>query len=226
MAWSYYRIKGLAPGNWFRQFYAGRYTSFVAAGTPREGLGALGEGGMATDPITTAAQPDDWTAAAPVFGQDSNTGSYTDNFPPLQVYNVGLANGIVSHWPNALLTPVSGTPPKYTDSITNSTVINPTVVPASPFGTFTRNGDMLDIPFIGAYRISLASNGLEPIAFVELNSLTKDCSFADATYSDTDVADQSVENIGRFCPIRQASLQPQVGHSPTITPGPGIFLPT
>ena len=47
-----------------------------------------------------------------------------------------------------------------------------------------------------------------PVNFVELNSLPKDCSFADATYSDVDTADQNFENIGRFCPMSVAGYLP------------------
>ncbi len=59
-----------------------------------------------------------------------------------------------------------------------------------PFGGFPRNGDILQVPFIGAYRIYEGNN------LVELNAVTMDSAFAE----DTDTTNNATEQIGRFCP--------------------------
>lgn len=101
-----------------------------------------------------------------------------------------------------------------------------------PFGGLARNGDLLEVPFIGAYRLQLASHigsdSFQPAlgttaqlrdVVVELNSITMDAAMAE----DTDVADdpivgpdvnpniadvgfQSREQIGRFVPLRKTWL--------------------
>ena len=59
-----------------------------------------------------------------------------------------------------------------------------------PFGGFPRNGDILQVPFIGAYRIYEGNN------LIELNAVTMDSAFAE----DTDTTNNATEQIGRFCP--------------------------
>lgn len=120
---------------------------------------------------TTTGTP----ATQPAWGEDS-AGSYSNPFPPMPIDEVtySAANGIAAHWPNPATRP-SGN--------------------AFPFGGFARNGDLLDIPFIGAYRIQIA--GESSGKFLEMNALPMDCSFAD----DGDPADDAEESIGRFCPL-------------------------
>jgi hypothetical protein len=199
-AWSYVRIKGAAQTTWFKQVYPGRYT--VTA------LQREANTGTDQEPAATWIGP---STATPLFGQDATTACYTNNFPPIQVYNLlapGNTSGFSSHWPNPLLYPALSGANGQTVAITNTNGSGPQ---QWPFGTFARNGDLLDVPYIGAYQISLANEAPEPSDFVELNSLPKDCSFADATYSDSgDSADQKLENIGRFCPI-QARPTPTAG---------------
>lgn len=73
-----------------------------------------------------------------------------------------------------------------------------------PFNGFARNGDILEVPYIGAYVITLASNG----ALLEWNPVTMDAAFAEDTdvLDDTDVnpnqpTDKACECVGRFCPL-------------------------
>jgi len=63
-----------------------------------------------------------------------------------------------------------------------------------PFGGFARVGDVLQVPFIGAYTIQLP-NATDQ--YIEMNSLPMDAAFAE----DTDTNDDLAENIGRFCPV-------------------------
>jgi hypothetical protein len=67
-----------------------------------------------------------------------------------------------------------------------------------PFGGFARLGDILQVPFIGAYTILDPSLGADPTkSLTEMNAITMDSVFAE----DTDIADDGVEEIGRFCPL-------------------------
>lgn len=65
-----------------------------------------------------------------------------------------------------------------------------------PFGGFARVGDIMGVPFISAYRI-FPAGGAAAGNLVELNAVTMDAIFAE----DTDVADDKVEDIGRFAPV-------------------------
>ena len=94
-----------------------------------------------------------------------------------------------------------------------------------PFGGFARNADLLQVPYIGAYRIRIisTSTGLPatPNTFLEMNSVSEDSSLANDTTllpaaalttpqavpytyqsNPTDlVTSPHKEQIGRFCPI-------------------------
>jgi hypothetical protein len=80
-----------------------------------------------------------------------------------------------------------------------------------PFGGFARNGDILQVPFLGSYRISFVApdetGASVPRSVFELNPVTMDSCFA----NDTDIQNderagdteaQSREQVGRFAPIR------------------------
>ncbi|MDB5323882.1 MAG: Helix-hairpin-helix motif containing protein [Phycisphaerales bacterium] len=67
-----------------------------------------------------------------------------------------------------------------------------------PFGGFARTGDILQVPFIGAYTIidpSLSNDMTKSL--IEMNAVTMDSVFAE----DTDIIDDKAEDIGRFCPV-------------------------
>jgi hypothetical protein len=82
-----------------------------------------------------------------------------------------------------------------------------------PYGGFARDGDLLQVPFVGAYTVFLQGNFAAavaaspahtpdgPIPFLEMNSLPMDASFADDCDSLGGTSDDPVENVGRFCPI-------------------------
>jgi len=76
-----------------------------------------------------------------------------------------------------------------------------------PFGMFARNCDMLQIPFIGSYRIDLLGVGAGSDSLIEMNPITMDAAFAEDTFTDDDPGVVNVngdywhEQIGRFCPI-------------------------
>ncbi|MCC6239086.1 MAG: hypothetical protein IT448_02125 [Phycisphaerales bacterium] len=80
---------------------------------------------------------------------------------------------------------------------------------AYPFGGFARNGDILQVPYIGAYRVQYMGgpNPLDasqpnlppntPGEFAELNSISMDSAFADDLNSNNDAQEQ----VGRFVPL-------------------------
>jgi hypothetical protein len=222
-AWSYVRQKtgqtGTAPitpsstpSTWFQTFYPGFYNGFAATPMPREFYG--GTGGTIVETITTATANPTWATGAPSFGVDSATGSYTNNFPPIQVYNLGNTVADTMHFPNATVSPGH----QYPNGITP-----PAGGYLYPLGGFARNGDMLDIPFVGAYRIRIKGGTLDQVGtgagvagnpFLELNSLPRDCSLA-AVETGAVTGDQA-ENIGRFMPMAASySYVKQISATPT-----------
>lgn len=76
--------------------------------------------------------------------------------------------------------------------------------PVSPVGGFPRNGDLLQVTFVGRYTVEGA--------FREMNSISMDSAFAeDGDKSDDDESNGSgngspVEQLGRFCPIVRGSI--------------------
>jgi hypothetical protein len=193
-AWSYVRMKGTNASTWFKQIFPGFYQANTF---PREATALAGQGTV-SQPITPAIQnwqgvPTATTSAVPAFGVDALLASYVNTFPPVQVYNAA-ANTVkdVMHFPNAVVSPQNPYPNGITPPA-GQTYLH-------PLGGFARNGDMLDIPYIGAYRIRQVSTiGTNPGFFVEMNSLPKDCSLAAV---ETNVPQQdAAQNIGRFVPM-------------------------
>jgi hypothetical protein len=189
--WSYIRAKD--AGELFKANYPGSYDGDSANGSFRQ------SGTLQTIPLIPEAQLHAGTPIPPAYNTPAfgapSAGSYPNNFPPIQVYNVG-PTAPFEHWPNAIVTGPGNTPTG-----------NPQKF---PFGAFPRNGDMLDVPYVGSYRLRVVDNTgapLNPIVnpaaanplnvFLELNSLPMDCAFAD----DGDNTDDTVEEIGRFCPL-------------------------
>ncbi|HYO10569.1 MAG TPA: hypothetical protein VER17_16495 [Tepidisphaeraceae bacterium] len=76
-----------------------------------------------------------------------------------------------------------------------------------PFGGFSRTGDVLAVPFIGAYRIFAPTIGASG-AILEINSITMDAAMAEDTMTIGDPGipaglsayDVEIEQVGRFCP--------------------------
>jgi hypothetical protein len=114
-----------------------------------------------------------------------------------------------------------------------------------PFGGFARNGDMLQIPFIGSYRITSSQGTGNPLAthgpLVEINSVSMDSALANdntlgttslnqptlpwQTSGSTETMNASItEQIGRFCPIGNP-LQGSPGANPVSTAGMDFFEP-
>lgn len=104
-----------------------------------------------------------------------------------------------------------------------------------PFGGFSKNGDVLSVPFIGAYVI-FDPNAAAPGTIIEMNSVSMDASMAEDTntlddpqyMSDIGAAPRlptdaaglpavPVEQLGRFCPGWHANI-------PGVGGGAGLLL--
>jgi len=85
--------------------------------------------------------------------------------------------------------------------------------PIYPYGGFARNGDILQVPYIGSYcirrmkaggstsegQIDLGQLAAAPQVILEMNAVSIDSAFAEDTRSGNDADEQ----VGRFCPIRR-----------------------
>ncbi len=228
-AWSYIRIKGAVAATWFKQIFPGFYAVNSATPTaPREAAAPTPTAG--TDSEIAAGGLATWlnTAATPSFGFDSLTGSYQNNFPPVQIYNATLGNaaGDWMHFPNAVVSPQHP-----------ASTLAPGQTYLHPLGGFARNGDMLDIPFVRAYRIRIDGGPLDqvntqlitppstPPYFLELNSLPKDCSLAAVITGNAaiDALLEPAQNIGRFVPMSASSVYANAIQ--TKTPPAGTSFP-
>jgi len=116
-------------------------------------------------PVYQPAQPAPKVPVA--LGSSHGTSSYTNSFPAVQTINLNF--GGMNKWPW-----IASTRQQF------------------PFGGFARLGDVIQVPFIGSYRVCDASGKL-----IEINSVTMDCSFSD----DGDPNDDSVEYLGHFVPV-------------------------
>ncbi|MGD0388920.1 MAG: helix-hairpin-helix domain-containing protein [Tepidisphaeraceae bacterium] len=191
--WSYVRVKGTLASNYFKQFFPGFYD---AAKPMRQSYGT-GAGAVYITAATVAGETPPWAAGdTPSFGVDASTASYNNPFPPVQIYNLATGNaaGDPMHFPNSVVSSLNAYPNGITPAATN----------LFPLGGFARNGDMLDIPFVGAYRIRISNAGaltsqVNTSNFLELNSLPMDCSLAAI---ETGInAEDAAQNIGRFIPM-------------------------
>lgn len=119
----------------------------------------------------------------------------TGTFAPAQAAGVQLQ---AVDWPNPnrAVTPTS----------TNGT--------ASPYGLFARLTDLFTVPYIGAYRVKSNGSDTNVGEFTELNSISIDMAFAD----DEDIANDAVEQVGRFCTLSTlAPLGYRTWNPPTTT---------
>jgi hypothetical protein len=198
--WSYIRPKGAGdssqPSQAFRSTYPGAYTTLVSTSSPRlqwtDAEGTLPASWPLPTKINWQTYPplsNGTGGATPVFGQGSGgmPGAPGTNFPPIQIFNLAGdssgQNGI--HFPNAA----------YRQNLVAQSQ-------QYPFGAFARIGDMLEIPYVGSYRIrtisQVSASSSAPANFLELNPLPMDCAMAAI---DTSGLIEPFENIGRFIPL-------------------------
>jgi hypothetical protein len=86
---------------------------------------------------------------------------------------------------------------------------------AFPYGGFARNGDLMNVTYVGAYRISGVSAGSP--AIIELNAVTMDSAMANDTSMDDILNAEQLgrQNIGRFTPVHWADTVDASGNPPT-----------
>jgi hypothetical protein len=85
-----------------------------------------------------------------------------------------------------------------------------------PFGGFMRNGDVLNVPFIGAYRLYDPAPGAPLNSFFEMNPVTMDAAMAEDTVQtndqqlipETGAYDEYREQVGRFFPPSNPTAMP------------------
>jgi hypothetical protein len=169
-AWHYARANDQAGHPWCF-VYPGRYDGSVASrrqqGTQAENYKVLATG----QPTPQPGFQDLWNAQG-TNGVTINLGGQdaTASFPEKHVFTIQVANVTSAAAPSSN---------------------------AFPFGGFSRNGDILQVPFIGSYRIYTADANGNAADLLEINSISMDSVFAE----DTDTMDNPVEQIGRFCPV-------------------------
>jgi hypothetical protein len=208
--WHYVRAAGNdGNGNYrFKTTYPGSYNG-LASGPRENGTypQPVKNGGTPTFDPTTSATGYSTTQPSPSTQPSPGTttwGNFPNDFPPVQIYNVAnVGSGYSSHFPNPAVIPdvangvIPGTPPNPPYYATTTPLYH-------PLGGFSRNGEMLDIPFIGAYRIRVVNSGDTTLTypantFLELNSIPMDCSLAAVETSVP--AEDAAQNIGRFVPM-------------------------
>ena len=190
-AWHYVRASDRATNPW-RFVYPGRYDGDQALGAPRQ------QGTQRTAAFAAGTDPDPWdTTATPVAG-----------IQPNPAVNVGAADTAAS-FPISFTVQLNNAG-RYPFGTTNSAG---TLPPFFPFGGFARDGDLLQVPFIGAYRVQRTGNLGGPNV-VEENPVTMDAVFAEDTDTNDDptpnspavVADLDREQLGRFSPLARDQI--------------------
>ncbi|MGB7156604.1 MAG: hypothetical protein WBD40_00975 [Tepidisphaeraceae bacterium] len=95
-----------------------------------------------------------------------------------------------------------------------------------PFGGFARNGDILQVPFVGSYTVLDTGVAAPRAAVTEMNSVTMDCVRADDLLAvnnpqadtDTGAFTEAREQLGRFCPVGDPTVTPATGDYSTAGP--------
>jgi hypothetical protein len=220
-AWHYIRENGNGDRNW-KCVYPGRYNAGKTPDTRRHEVDWIEFDAPRDDGVNEPSLP----ASHPLgLGKEDNTSSFTtvktNEFPPIQLNNRDSAGPM----------PVTGTgdPNNPYFGVSGSPRSN-----SFPFGGFQRVGDIMQVPFIGGYRVrevrvnpstgnylpdsttrgATLKNSAD--VFLELNSISMDCAFADDSIDDNN----QFENIGRFCPLSEnftpyAPTQPWKPWDPT-----------
>ena len=182
-AWHYVRPNNV--GNEWRCVYPGQYNRAVAT---------RHQEGTAYKNVTVRVdQPGEFdNGANPTWSADAwwRAGAVNPAVPPTAT--LGLADAAAT-WDNAAqdftyIIPLNlpGWPTPNTPGV-------------FPFGLFARDGDLLQVPFIGGYRVTDPTGA----TLQEFTAITMDAAFAD-DQDDTPVNNHA-EQLGRFIPVAVAS---------------------
>ncbi len=213
---STYLVNSDASAAW-HCVYPGPYDA-QATGTSGDGpfrMAGLLKVQASTDPMPT---PCGLGQRKAIFSTSGGSGPQaTFQTRPIQINNQDAAG---PNAPYSARTPASGTNP---NGNTLSTV-GAAGSAAYPLGQFLRNGDILQVPFIGSYTIygsTVDAKGNHPL--LEMNTLTMDAAMAEDGDPNDDFETIStgkrvyLEQIGRFCPIIRNVF---VNNSQPKPPGP------
>ncbi|MEA2711024.1 MAG: hypothetical protein QOF78_3625 [Phycisphaerales bacterium] len=219
-AWHYMRQNaepGAAPGappNW-KFVYPGRYD-----GAKSHALNPLGPGPLPRQQGTdfSVMWSNDPTGPPLVIPWDGGAPHGGVNMAAGASANIGssyprctFAVQLVPEYNGALNPPAPPPPWKRPQAGAGATPVgDPAIAPNQyPFGGFARKGDILQVPFIGAYRVTVQAPAAL-FSVTEMNSVTMDAVFAEDTdmFDDPNAPDvlavdtAESEQIGRFAPVR------------------------
>lgn len=185
--WHYARPNGIGADQW-KCVYPGRFDPAQAArrqeGTQYREWEVTRLQTAENEPANTDWTVDGWnynsatvSRPAPALGAAGAQGTYA------RIYSVQLGNHIATgNFPA----------PNKIANANGTTVVN-----QFPFGGFARNGDILNVPFIGASRLS--SGG----TLYELTPITMAAAFSDdLDDAATGVDNNTIEQLGRFAPLK------------------------
>ncbi|MDB5357226.1 MAG: Helix-hairpin-helix motif containing protein [Phycisphaerales bacterium] len=197
-AWHYVRANDATNSPW-KFVYPGRWDPVKNAPYFQEGIAFNSWNPSAQPPDPTE---DKWISTPP-SGAAPGNGAADKNTVPIQLGVADANSTYVNIFPAIQLNNKNfGGPNKLTNSEYAVNTAN-----HFPYGGFARLGDVLQVPFIGAYTITVPST--DPTlkgapAIIEMNSVTTDSAFAD---DNDNGADDAIEQIGRFCPL--AAVDPK-----------------
>lgn len=197
--WYYIRPSGTASSGVNKEWhmvYPGPWMLNSSSSTSGTGTGNGGGGGTGNGngTGTGTASPPTWTGTKSTVPAPNSTTltigtpSATTMVPWANYHDTAIQMNNVDF----------GGPLKPTSGATNNPM---------PLGAFPRNGDILQVTFIGSYKLSPLGT---PSTIYEMNPVTADSAMATACDSAADtqqpIVSQSTpqiiaENVGRFCPI-------------------------
>ncbi|HEV7301521.1 MAG TPA: helix-hairpin-helix domain-containing protein [Tepidisphaeraceae bacterium] len=183
-AWHYAR-ESVTVGRGWRFVYPGRYNAGTAFDdtTPT----ARHQGVNVTTPWTPNAAGGNGADLPPTDDPwDSTVGGTPPIAPPITLNDVLLTPlTAAASYPVTFPIPLPGN-----EATGMQALRDPAVPNRFPFGGFARVGDVLNVPFIGAYRVDVPTplGGVDPTpnTFYELNSITMDAAMAEDTDTETD----------------------------------------
>lgn len=226
-AWHYARACDQANGKAFHCVYPGRYDGNKsipdAAGEQRPRTQGTDEARQLVDPTVADPVPDT------VLGWDPGVVDPWEPRGPMQAAPLpggvppqpGFSFGDEKDPTGGTTAPDASYPVEFTIQIQNNDTPSAHSGPSSgwyPHGGFGRNGDILQVPFIGAYRIQLPAQAQTPATatsvVLEVNALTMDAAFAEDTDGTNDPPANGTaetpgvhrEQIGRFVPLPATDL--------------------
>ncbi len=171
--------KFVFAGHWEPGQLASVVTGTTVAAPPQPpfppGLITVREEGVVTGAPWTTGAIDPWIVNPPGFAGNQSTSTADGPTNPINMGSADLFSSYYNYYPAI---PLNNTgygntvTPEQTGHGMNKN-LDTNAFNSYPFGGFARNGDLLQVPFVGAYTITYNN------AIVEMNPVTKDVGFAD-----------------------------------------------